>query len=390
MYRQQALVAAALLGVGLVYWWQTQRKKSGTDGEAQNVPILATYTRDLTNDVKSLDPVFGREAEIERVMHILARRAKNNPLLIGEPGVGKTAVVEGIAHKLAAGDVPNIIKGKRVLALDLGALIGGTKYRGEFEERMKKLTQEIAAASRQVILFIDEVHMVVQSKGAEGAINVSDILKPALARGDLQMIGATTWREYEQYIKPDHALNRRLQPVIVGEPSSAASLQILRGLKAVYEAHHGVLYTDEALKSAVNLSRQFIKERFLPDKAIDLIDEAGAKVAIEASRESRHAMGVLHAAGASAAEKIRALRAEEERLQTELEHLRALEARLPKEVELVEIRERMEQLLASCQKVEKRVAAKMQNGVPQVTTRDVQAIVKDWLGPRKQKTRQYS
>ncbi len=304
MSKQQALTLAVMIGAGLLYWWQAQRR--GDHEGSSSSPsgsVLERYTRDLTKDADHLDPVIGRDEEIERVMHILSRRSKNNPLLLGEPGVGKTAVVEGIARQIVKGDVPKTIQGKRILALDLGALIGGTKYRGEFEERMRTLTQEMTAAARKIILFIDEVHMVEQAKGAEGAINVSDILKPALARGDLQMIGATTWQEYEKFIKPDDALNRRLQPVIVGEPSAEATLQILRGIKETYEKYHGVMYEEAAVKAAVTLAKRHIHDRFLPDKAIDLIDEAGAKVSIEASRSTQHALGLLHAAGSSAAER---------------------------------------------------------------------------------------
>ena len=304
MSKQQALTLAVMIGAALLYWWQSQRREKQDDSSSAGASVLETYTRDLTKDADTLDPVIGRDDEIERVMHILSRRTKNNPLLLGEPGVGKTAVVEGIARQIVKGEVPQTIQGKRILALDLGALIGGTKYRGEFEERMKKLTQEMTSAARRIILFIDEVHMVEQAKGAEGAINVSDILKPALARGDLQMIGATTWQEYEKFIKPEDALNRRLQPVIIGEPSEQATLQILRGIKGTYETYHGVTYADEALKSAVTLAKRKIHDRFLPDKAIDLIDEAGAKVSIEASRSTHHAMGLLHAAGSRAGGKI--------------------------------------------------------------------------------------
>lgn len=296
MLQQQSLALSFLLLVGLYFWWQRNKTAHKEHGDAGG-SILAKYTRDLTAGSQSLDPVVGREEEIDRVIHILSRRGKNNPLLLGEPGVGKTAIVEGIANSIASGSAPKAIQGKRVLSLDLGALIGGTKYRGEFEERMKRLTEEITAASRQIILFIDELHMIEQAKGAEGAINVSDILKPALARGDLQMIGATTWGEYEQFLKPDHALNRRLQPVIVGEPSEDATQHILAGIKSIYEKHHGVRYSPAALEAAVHLSKLYIKERFLPDKAIDLIDEAGAKVSIECGRKTQHALGLLHAAG---------------------------------------------------------------------------------------------
>lgn len=284
---------------GLLYWyWSYQNRKNEAFGFGRT--MLATYTRDLTSEAASngLDPVIGRDDEIERTIHILSRRTKNNPLLLGEPGVGKTAIVEGIARRIAINDVPDTLRGKRLLSLDVGALISGTKYRGEFEKRMNRLIHEIESKRRQVILFIDEVQTIEQTKGAEGALSMGDIIKPPLARGDLQMIGATTWKEYEAQIKSDDALNRRLQPVIVGEPSPAETFLILKGLKSVYEDHHGVQYREGALRAAIGLSRKYITDRYLPDKAIDLIDEAGAKVSIETSTHARHALGLLHAAGA--------------------------------------------------------------------------------------------
>ena len=283
--------------VGLYLLWQSKGKSlSGFTGGAS---MLGTYTRDLTAEARAgkISPVIGREVEIERVIHILARKTKNNPILLGEAGVGKTAIVEGLVRRIVAGDVPENIKTKRVLGLDLGGLISGTKYRGEFEERVKKLLGELLKGNRSVILFIDEVHMIVQAKGSEGALNVSDILKPALARGDLQAIGATTQEEYEHYIKPDDALDRRFQPVLVGEPPAADALAMLEGIKKTYEEYHHVEFAPEALKAAVEFSAKYIKTRYLPDKAIDLIDEAGAKVGIEEGHEARCAAGLLHAAG---------------------------------------------------------------------------------------------
>ena len=384
MTQQQALGLVILIGVGLLYWWSQRRSRAGGGGgdESSKGVMLEKYTHDLTADAEAgkLDAVIGREDEIERVMHILSRRSKNNPLLLGEPGVGKTAVVEGIARKIAGNDVPKTIQGKRVLALDLGALIGGTKYRGEFEERMKKLTVEIKEKAKSIILFIDEVHMVEQAKGAEGAINVSDIIKPALARGDLHMIGATTWREYTEYIKPDDALNRRLQPVIVGEPSEEATLQILAGIKGLYEKHHGVRYTDESIEAAVHLAKTYITDRFLPDKAIDLMDEAGAKVSIEASRGLRHVMGILHAAGAGVQERQAALQLEEQRLNTEVGHIKTLQEETKDDVELKDIESRLETLLASVKRVETDIQSQTENGVPQVTEADIREIVADWIG----------
>lgn len=282
-----------------IFTWLLWRMLSSSTRGRKGTASSPAYTRDLTAEALqgNIDPVVGRSAEIDRAIHILSRKTKNNPILLGPPGVGKTAIVEGLALRIASGDVPVNLKDKRLLSLDLSGMISGTKYRGEFEERVKKLLSDILAAKRQIILFIDEVHMIVQAKGSEGALNVSDILKPALARGDLQAIGATTDQEYEAFIRPDDALDRRFQPVRVEEPRPADALEIIRGIKKVYEEHHGVKYSDEALKAAVELSAKHIKERYLPDKAIDLIDEAGATVGIEAEHHARTAAGLLHVAG---------------------------------------------------------------------------------------------
>lgn len=290
------IIVILVVLIGLYLLWRVRGKEFKSLGGSST---LGTYTRDLTADARAgkIEPVIGRDLETERVIHILSRKTKNNPILLGEPGVGKTAIVEGLVRRFVAGEVPDNLKDKRVLAVDLSGLISGTKYRGEFEERVKKLLAEVLKDKRKNILFIDEVHMIVQAKGSEGALNVSDILKPALARGDLQAIGATTQEEYEQYIKPDDALDRRFQPVLVGEPKIEDALAIISGIKPVYEKHHGVQYDDGALNAAVRLSAKYIKGRYLPDKAIDLIDEAGAKVGIEEGHEARHAAGLLHAAG---------------------------------------------------------------------------------------------
>lgn len=246
-------------------------------------PTLDQYSRDLTALAEEgrLDPVIGRESEIQRVIQIGSRRTKNNPCLVGEPGVGKTAVVEGIAIKIAEGNVPDTIRGKRLLTLDLSGMVAGSKYRGEFEERIKKVIKEVRVAGN-VILFIDELHTIIGAGGAEGAIDASNILKPSLARGEVQIIGATTIDEYRKYIEKDAALERRFQPVNVDEPSEDEAYEILKGLKETYETHHGVTITDGALRSAVKLSKRYINDRFLPDKAIDLIDEASSKVRLGA------------------------------------------------------------------------------------------------------------
>ncbi len=244
---------------------------------------LARYTRDLTGLARQgkLDPVIGRGEEIRRVLQVLSRRIKNNPVLIGEPGVGKTAIAEGLAHRIASGDVPEGLRSKRVLALDLGALVAGTKYRGEFEDRLKAVLKEIQAAEGEVIIFIDELHTIVGAGSAEGSLDASNMLKPALAKGELRAIGATTLDEYRKRIEKDPALERRFQPVLVDEPTVEETISILRGLQEKYEAHHKVRITDAALVAAAVLSHRYISDRFLPDKAIDLVDEAASKLRIE-------------------------------------------------------------------------------------------------------------
>ena len=244
-----------------------------------NTPTLDSLARDLTVIARegSLDPVIGRSKEIQRVIEVLSRRTKNNPVLIGEPGVGKTAIAEGLAQQIVNNEVPEILRNKRVMTLDMGTVVAGTKYRGEFEDRLKKVMDEIRQAGN-IILFIDELHTLIGAGGAEGAIDASNILKPSLARGELQCIGATTLDEYRKYIEKDAALERRFQPITVDEPTAEESVQILKGLRDRYEAHHRVSITDEAIDAAVKLSDRYISDRFLPDKAIDLIDEAGSKV----------------------------------------------------------------------------------------------------------------
>ncbi|KKU13549.1 MAG: ATP-dependent Clp protease ATP-binding protein [Parcubacteria group bacterium GW2011_GWC2_45_7] len=270
-----------IAGIILLLFWTQKSKLKGVFGAG--TPILNSYTTDFTLLAKEgkLKPVIDRINEHARIIQILSRKEKNNPILLGEAGVGKTAIVDGLAQSIIASEVPSSLLDKRVLGLNVSALIAGTKYRGEFEQRLKKIVEEIQRAGRSVILFIDEIHLLVQAKGSEGALDPTDILKPALARGDLQAIGACTMEEYNQYIKPDSALERRFQPVFVGEPSVKMTIEILKGVKKVYEDHHHVRITDEAVKTAAELSHEYIKKRFLPDKAIDLIDEASAKVRLE-------------------------------------------------------------------------------------------------------------
>lgn len=257
---------------------QAGRQNRGQASNA-NTPTLDSLAKDLTESAKeeNVDPVIGRGEEIERVIQILSRRTKNNPVLIGEPGVGKTAVAEGLAQQIVHNEIPEILRDKRVMTLDMGTVVAGTKYRGEFEDRLKKVMEEIRQAGN-IILFIDELHTLIGAGGAEGAIDASNILKPSLSRGELQCIGATTLDEYRKYIEKDAALERRFQPIQVDEPTLDETIQILNGLRDRYEAHHRVTITDEAIKASANLSSRYITDRFLPDKAIDLIDEAGSKV----------------------------------------------------------------------------------------------------------------
>src|SRR3954466_9233958 len=258
-------------------------RTADTQASEDRYDALKKYARDLTEAAREgkLDPVIGRDEEIRRTIQVLARRTKNNPVLIGEPGVGKTAIAEGLALRITNGDVPDGIKDKRLLGLDLGAMVAGAKYRGEFEERLKGVLDEVKQAAGEIILFIDEMHTLVGAGKSEGAMDASNLLKPSLARGELHCIGATTLDEYRKYIEKDAALERRFQPVFVGEPSVPDTISILRGLKEKYELHHGVRITDGAIVAAATLSNRYITNRFLPDKAIDLIDEAASRLRME-------------------------------------------------------------------------------------------------------------
>jgi ATP-dependent Clp protease ATP-binding subunit ClpB len=327
---------------------------------------LEKFGRDLTAAAEEgkLDPVIGRDEEIRRVMQVLSRRTKNNPVLIGDPGVGKTAIAEGLAQRIVAGDVPEGLKGKRVWALDIGALIAGSKYRGEFEERLKAVLSEIKSAEGQVILFIDELHTIVGAGAAEGAISAGNLLKPMLARGELRCIGATTLDEYRKHIEKDAALERRFQPIFVGEPSVADTIAILRGLKERYEAHHGVRIRDAALVAAAVLSERYITDRFLPDKAIDLVDEAASRLRMEIDSspieldEADRRVRQLEIELAAMAKESKAVREPVERELAEAKELRdELGARWTKEKETLdrvkEITQRIDELRSEFERAER-------------------------------------
>lgn len=328
-----------------------------------NTPTLDKYSRDLTKSAKDgkLDPVIGRAKEVQRVIQILSRRTKNNPVLIGEPGVGKTAIVEGLAQRIVSGNTPETLKDKRVIALDLGSMIAGTKYRGEFEDRLKKSLQEIEKEKRGIVLFIDELHTVVGAGAVEGQMDASNMLKPALARGDLQTIGATTLEEYKKYIEKDAALERRFQPVLVSEPSIEEAIQILRGLKDKYEAHHKVEISDEAIVAAVTLSSKFLQDRFLPDKAIDLIDESAAKVHLEAISASEDLRKIE--------DEIKKLKKEEESEVSAQNFKKA--AQIKKELKEKEIEEK---------EIEEKHKIRTGTAKSMVSAEDIKNLISSWTG----------
>ncbi len=304
----------SLVGVLLFFSMHTKDKKSPTGSEphsfkpnTNSTPTLNAFTIDFTEMARAgkIDPIIGRHDEVLRLAQVLSRRNKNNALVVGAPGVGKTAIVEGLAQRIINNLVPETLKNKRVLSLDVANLLSGTKYRGEFEERAKQLVDDITASQRSIILFVDEVHSVIQSQGSEGSLNFSDILKPALARGDLQMIGATTLAEYKKYIQTDPALERRFQLVEVEEPNDVDTLEILQGLKDKYREYHKVEFTDAALEAAIYYSNKFIKNRTQPDKALDALDEAASLIRVSHVHESIPLL--LHHAAAAAHPELAAL-----------------------------------------------------------------------------------
>lgn len=329
-------------------------------------PLLDSYTTDFTAIMasKDPDPVIGRDHEIIRLAQILSRRNKNNAILVGPPGVGKTAIVEGLAQRIIQEQVPTTLLNKRVLSLDITALVSGTKYRGEFEKRAKQLVQEIKRANRTIILFIDEIHSVIQSQGSEGSINFSDILKPALARGDLQMVGATTIAEYHQYITKDPALERRFQPVYVDEPTEDQAISILQGLKEKYAHYHKVTFTEAALRAAVSVTHKKITGRTLPDKAIDAIDEAASLVRVSHLKEAVHI--VLFQAALKKNPKIA----------TVWEDLQAIDKQI-----LAALNEKNRKALVTKRETLEKKMEKA--GVLVVDTDDVKQVVKQWVATQK-------
>ncbi|WP_025781797.1 ATP-dependent Clp protease ATP-binding subunit [Candidatus Synechococcus spongiarum] len=364
---------------------ETAEVTSGGGKGGNKTPTLDEFGSNLTQLASNskLDPVVGRQQEIDRVIQILVRRTKNNPVLVGEPGVGKTAIAEGLAQRIASGEIPGILEGKRVLTLDIGLLVAGTKYRGEFEERLKKIMEEIRSAG-DVILVIDEVHTLIGAGAAEGAIDAANILKPALARGELQCIGATTLDEYRKHIERDAALERRFQPVTVGEPSVADTITILHGLRERYEQHHNLKITDEALAAAANLGDRYISDRYLPDKAIDLIDEAGSRVRLLNSKLPSAARDLDRQLRQVLAQKDEAVRDQDF---AKAGQLRDQEVKLKQQIrDIIQgSRNQTESTAAAAAGTGKTDPSFGADGSPLVTEDDIAAIVASWTGVPVQK-----
>src|SRR6476469_6787270 len=344
-----------VLNQSQAYSQQEQRHSSKT-------PVIDQLGMDLTAAARAtkLDPVIGREKEIERVIQILSRRTKNNPALIGEPGVGKTAIVEGLAQRIASGDVPETLMGKRLLTLDIGSLVAGTKYRGEFEERLKKIIEEVKN-SGNCVLFIDELHTLVGAGAAEGAVDAANILKPSLARGELQTIGATTLDEFRKYIERDAALDRRFQPVLVEEPSIEDTIEILKGIKERYEQHHRLEISDEAIKAAAELGSRYVPDRFMPDKAIDLVDEAASRVRMQRASAPPSLKEVMRSLESVQNEKESAIAAQQYEL-------------------AAEYRDREAQLCSKLEHLEQGWQAEQGKDKPVVTAEDIAQVVAMWTG----------
>ena len=337
-------------------------EKESKFGSYNQTPTLNQFGEDLTKKAKEgkLDPIVGRKEEIERVIQVLSRRTKNNPCLIGEPGVGKTAVVEGLAQKIISGDVPEILKEKRVVSMDISGMVAGAKYRGDFEERIKKALNEVKKAG-DVILFIDEIHTIVGAGAAEGAIDAANILKPLLARGDIQLVGATTLNEYRKYIEKDSALERRFSPVTVNEPSKEDTIKILKGIRDKYEAHHGVKISDEAIEAAVNMSIRYINDRFLPDKAIDLIDEAASRAKLKTYTEPENLKELE--------EKIEAVKKDKE------------EAVITQKFEkAATLRDKEKELKEKYEKEQKKWKNKNTKEVINITEENIAEVIANWTG----------
>ena len=331
-------------------------------GSYNKTPTLNQFGEDLTKKAEEgkLDPIIGRKDEIERVIQILSRRTKNNPCLIGEPGVGKTAAVEGLAQKIVSGDVPEILKGKRVVTMDISGMVAGSKYRGDFEERIKKALDEVKKAG-DIILFIDEIHTIVGAGAAEGAIDAANILKPLLARGEIQLIGATTLNEYRKYIEKDAALERRFSPVTVNEPSEKDTIKILKGIRDKYEAHHGVKISDEAIDAAVKMSIRYINDRYLPDKAIDLIDEAASRAKLKSYTEPD------------------ALRKLEEEIE-EVEKDKEEAVRIQKFEKAASLRDKQKELKEKYEKEQKKWEKKKNKSITNITEENIAEVIANWTG----------